>query len=42
MSEIFCLELSILLWIAHVLAQAFAARSEFGDDYLMGARDESR
>ena len=42
MSEIFCLELSVLLWIAHVLAQAFAARSEFGDDYLMGARDDAR
>ena len=42
MSELFCLELSVLLWIAHVVAQALSARTEFGDDYLFSARDEAR
>ena len=42
MSELFCLELSVLLWVAHVLAQAFAARGEFGDEYLFSPRDEAR
>ena len=42
MSELFCLELSVLLWIAHVLAQAFSARAEFGDDYLFSPRDQAR
>ena len=39
MSELTCLELSVILWVAHVLTQAFCARSEFGDDYLFTARD---
>ena len=39
MSELTCLELSILLWVAHVLAQAFTARAEFGDAYLFTPRD---
>ena len=42
MSELLCLELSVLLWLAHVLAQALTARSEFGDDYLFSARDGDR
>jgi uncharacterized MAPEG superfamily protein len=39
MSELTCLELSVLLWVAHVLTQAFAARTEFGDAYLFTPRD---
>jgi uncharacterized MAPEG superfamily protein len=39
MSELTCLELSVLLWIAHVLCSVFTARAEFGDAYLLGARD---
>jgi len=39
MSEVVCLELSVLLWIAHVLCQVLTARAEFGDAYLMGPRD---
>ena len=40
MSELVCLELSIFLWLAHVLAQALTARAEFGDDYLFSPRDK--
>ena len=39
MSELTCLELSVLLWLAHILAQAITARAEFGDAYLFTARD---
>lgn len=39
MTELTCLELSVILWLAHVLAQLFTARSEFGDDYLFTPRD---
>ena len=39
MSELMCLGLSVLLWLAHVLTQAFAARGEFGDAYLFTPRD---
>ena len=39
MSELLCLELSVLLWLAHVLTQAFMARAEFGDAYLFTPRD---
>jgi uncharacterized MAPEG superfamily protein len=39
MSELLCLELSVLLWLAHVLTQAFTARAEFGDAYLFTPRD---
>jgi uncharacterized MAPEG superfamily protein len=39
MSELTCLELSVLLWVAHVLTQAVAARGEFGDAYLFSPRD---
>ncbi len=38
MSELVCLELSVLLWIVHVLCQALTARAEFGDMYLFGPR----
>ena len=40
MSELVCLELSVLLWFVHVLCQAFTARAEFGDAYLFSPRDE--
>lgn len=40
MTELACLELSILLWLAHVLTQAITARAEFGDDYLFSPRDK--
>jgi uncharacterized MAPEG superfamily protein len=40
MTELTCLELSILLWLVHVLVQAITARSEFGDDYLLSPRDK--
>ena len=39
MTELTCLELSVLLWLAHVLVQAITARAEFGDDYLFSPRD---
>jgi len=40
MSELLCLEIAVVLWLVHVLVQVFAARSEFGDDYLLSSRDE--
>ena len=39
MTELTCLELSVILWLAHVLTQAITARGEFGDDYLFSPRD---
>jgi uncharacterized MAPEG superfamily protein len=42
MSELVCLELSVLLWFAHVLCRLFTARAEFGDAYLLGPRDEKK
>jgi uncharacterized MAPEG superfamily protein len=42
MSELTCLELSVLLWLAHVLCQAVTGRTEFGDAYLLGPRDEEK
>jgi uncharacterized MAPEG superfamily protein len=39
MSELACLELSVLLWLAHVLVQAFAGNAEFGLEYLLSPRD---
>jgi len=40
MSELTCLILSVVIWIAHVLAQTFTSRAEFGDMYLFSPRDE--
>jgi len=40
MSEITCLILSVVLWVAHVLTQAVTARAEFGDAYLFSPRDK--
>ncbi len=42
MSELLCLELSVLLWLVHVLCRILTARAEFGDAYLFGSRDEER
>ena len=42
MSELVCLELSVVLWIAYVLTQALTARAEFGDWYLFTPRDEEK
>ena len=39
MSELLCLELSIVLWVIHVIVQAGTERSEFGDDFQAGSRD---
>ena len=39
MSELLCLELSVILWVVHVLCQAVTARAEFGDAYLFSPRD---
>ncbi len=39
MSELTCLELSVLLWVAHVLVQAATANAEFGAAYLFTPRD---
>ncbi|QXX75904.1 MAPEG family protein [Methylovirgula sp. HY1] len=41
-AELLALELSVLLFIAHLAAQNFFARAEFDDEYLMSARDENR
>jgi uncharacterized MAPEG superfamily protein len=41
MSELVCLELSILLWIAHVLVQSAHAGSALNADYLAGPRDQT-
>jgi uncharacterized MAPEG superfamily protein len=42
MSELVCLELSVVLWLAYVLSRLLTARAEFGDAYLFSPRDEER
>ena len=42
MSELVCLELSVILWLAHVLTEVATARAEFGDWYLFTPRDERK
>jgi uncharacterized MAPEG superfamily protein len=39
-SELVCLELSVLLWVAHVLVQASAGNAEIGRAYLLSPRDK--
>jgi uncharacterized MAPEG superfamily protein len=39
LSELACLELSVLLWIVHVLVQATAQNAALPLSYLVGARD---
>ncbi len=40
--ELYALELSVLLFIAHVVVQAVLAHAEFGEAYLLSPRDENR
>ena len=40
MSELICLELSVVIWIAHVLIQAGLGGGALGTAYLAGARDQ--
>jgi uncharacterized MAPEG superfamily protein len=40
--ELICLELSVLLFIAHVVCQAVLAQGEFGQPFLFGPRDNPR
>ena len=42
MNEVTCLELSVLIWLAHVVIQAGIANAVIGPSYLAGARDGSR
>ena len=39
MSELTCLELSVLLWVAHALTQSVTSRAEFGLAYSFTPRD---
>lgn len=39
MSELACLELSVLLWLAHVFVQAGALNAALPHSYLVSARD---
>ena len=39
MSELTCLELSVLLWVAHALTQSVTSRTEFGMAYSFSPRD---
>ena len=39
MSELTCLELSVLLWLAHVLTQSVTGSAEFGLAYSLSSRD---
>ena len=41
MSELVCLELGILLWIAHVLVQSAFAGSALSPAYLFSPRDQT-
>ncbi len=40
MSELACLELSILLWVLHVLCQAGIGTKELSSRYLFSSRDK--
>jgi uncharacterized MAPEG superfamily protein len=42
MSELTCLILSVLIWVAHILIQAGFANAALGAPYLAGPRDEKR
>jgi uncharacterized MAPEG superfamily protein len=39
-TELVCLELSVLLFIAHVVCQAVLAQGEFGQAFLFSPRDD--
>jgi uncharacterized MAPEG superfamily protein len=40
MSELTCLELSVVLWLVHVLVQAGVGNAQMPSRYLLGSRDE--
>ncbi len=40
MSEFACLQLSVLLWVVHVLCEAGAGQSAFPPPYLLSSRDK--
>jgi uncharacterized MAPEG superfamily protein len=39
-TELVCLEISVLLFIAHVVCQAVLAQGEFGQPFLFSPRDD--
>jgi uncharacterized MAPEG superfamily protein len=41
MSELLCLELSVVLWIIFLFTQILTSRAEFGDAWLFTPRDET-
>jgi uncharacterized MAPEG superfamily protein len=40
MSELTCLELSVVLWLVHILVQAAVGNAQLPSRYLLGPRDE--
>jgi uncharacterized MAPEG superfamily protein len=40
MSELTCLELSVVLWLVHVLVQASFGNAQMSSRYLLSSRDE--
>lgn len=42
MTELTCLKLSLLMWLAHLVAQTVLANRGLGFDYLSTPRDEKR
>jgi uncharacterized MAPEG superfamily protein len=42
MNEVVCLELSIVLWFAHILVQSAFANRSVGAKFLAGNRDDER
>ncbi len=40
MSELTCLELSVALWLVHVLVQASFGNAQLSSRYLLGSRDK--
>ncbi len=41
-AELIALELSVLLFLAHVVTQTITKRAEFGHTYMLGLRDATR
>lgn len=42
MTELTCLKLSLLIWLAHIVVQAALANGSLGLDYLSTPRDEKK
>ena len=40
MSELTCLELSVVLWLVHVLVQASFGNAQLPSGYMLGSRDK--